>query len=228
MRLCVFQHVPFEGPARIADWARSRGHAVEVSRVDEDQLPAGDAFDALAVMGGPMSVKDERELPWLVAEKRAVHEAIDAGKPVLGVCLGAQMIAEVMGGRVRRNTHREIGFFTVERTEASAGSPLFAPLPSRFTALHWHGETFDLPTGAVHLGRSAGCENQAFSIGSALGLQFHIESTLESVGLLLKHCGGEINGGPFQQRPAALQRGAADACAAMRPLLDGLLDRWIG
>ena len=144
MRIAVLQHVPFEGPAAIADWAAARGDRIAVAHLYRgDPLPALADFDMLTVMGGPMSVNDEAKYAWLAPEIALVREAIGAGKIVLGVCLGAQIIAKSLGAKVYAAGQKEIGWFEVKRTETE--HPIFEGLPAAFPVFHWHGETFDLP-----------------------------------------------------------------------------------
>lgn len=192
MRAHYLQHVPFEGLGCIGPWLESAGAVVTYTRFFESSvLPDPADIDLLIVMGGPMSVHDEDEFPWLVQEKRFVRDAIHAGKAVLGVCLGAQLVASAMGARVYPNPTREIGWFPVEGVlHAVPGAFCFPPSTLAF---HWHGETFDLPPGAVHLARSAACENQAFQLGSSvIGLQFHLETTPESARTMVAQCGAEL------------------------------------
>jgi GMP synthase-like glutamine amidotransferase len=225
MRIAILQHVPFEGPAAIAHWAESRGAKCEIYHVYRgDAAPAQESFDFLVIMGGPMSVNDTGELPWLVPETDFVRSAIEAGKAVLGVCLGAQMIAKAMGARVYPGCEKEIGWFPIRRA-APDGGTLFDGLPESFTAFHWHGETFDLPEGAVRLAETEVTPNQAFQLGSRVfGLQFHIEATPDSVAALTEKAAGEIGEGRFQMKPDAIMAGT-DACEAMRPMLDTVLAR---
>jgi GMP synthase-like glutamine amidotransferase len=227
-RIHSVQHVPFEPPAHIAAWAEARGHAFSTTRVfDDEPFPLADQMDALVVMGGPMSVHDDERLRWLVAEKRLVADAVEAGLPVLGVCLGAQLIADVSGARVYRNRFREIGWFAVEATREGASHPRF-DLPPTFPAFHWHGDTFQLPAGAVHLARTGACEQQMFVLGErVLGIQFHLEVTPAAVAEMVAHGGGDLTGGPFVQPREALAGTAADFEVSQR-LLERLLDRWIG
>ncbi len=133
-----------------------------------------------------MNVYEEAEYPWLAAEKAFIAAAIGAGKPVLGICLGAQLIAAVLGGTVSKGPQPEIGWYPVELTPAGRELPLFAGFPDRFTALHWHGDTFSIPPGATHVASSAACANQAFAYdgGRVVGLQFHLEETRESLAQL--------------------------------------------
>ena len=201
MNIHWLQHVPFEGLASIETWARARGHHITVTRLHEGEtLPAPGHLDWLVVMGGPMNIYEEDKFPWLVAEKRFIKSVIEAGKVVLGVCLGAQLIADVLGGPVRRNMHKEIGWFPVRKTGAAARSRVCEVLPAELEVFHWHGDTFALPPGAVHVACSAACENQAFSRDErVVGLQFHLETTPASARRLAQHCGDELVAGPFIQ-----------------------------
>ena len=221
MRIHYLQHVPFEGPAAIADWARARGHALTGSRLDlAEPLPGLADFDWLVVMGGPMGVADVAAYPWMQPELRLIREAVDAGRRVLGVCLGAQFIAHALGARVHPASEKEIGWFPVE---AIHGTDAFEGFPSRFTPLHWHGDTFELPPGATHLARGPACPNQAFQVGRrVLGLQFHLEATPESVGALVDHCSCEIGDGAWEMAPEAI-RDCANRCTAVTPVLHALL-----
>ena len=225
MRIAVLQHVPFEGPAAIADWAAARGFDVAVRHLYRgDPLPELSEFDMLVVMGGPMSANDEAALAWLAPEIARVGEAIASEKLVLGVCLGAQIIAKSLGAKVYKGRHKEIGWFPVQ---AEAAHPLFAGLPSDFVAFHWHGETFDLPEKAVRLASTAATPNQAFAVGAkVLGLQFHMEATKESVEALLENASGEIGDGPYEQKPDAIRAGVSE-CAALRAHLTRLLDNFV-
>ena len=197
MRLHYLQHVPFEGPAGIADWARAGGHAVTgTATYDGADLPSMDDFDWLAVMGGPMSVHDEAEHAWLAGEKRFVKAAVDAGKVVVGVCLGAQLIAEVLGGTVTKAANKEIGWFPVMTTPEAADTQLFQRFPGRYTAFHWHGEAFTIPPGAVRVARSDANPDQGFVWNErVLALQYHLETTDESLRAIVEHCPGDLEGG---------------------------------
>lgn len=192
MRAHYLQHVPFEGLGSIAPWLSAAGYEISCTRFfAEAVLPDLNEIDLLVVMGGSMSVNDEAELPWLIEEKRYIREAIQAGKAILGVCLGAQLIASAMGARVYANTEKEIGWFPVQGV-AEATNATFH-FPAAIEVFHWHGETFDLPSGAVRLASSAGCINQAFQLGkSVIGLQFHLETTLETAGEIVAHCRAEL------------------------------------
>jgi len=227
MRIHILQHVPFEGPARIAHWARERGHGLAVSHLYAgDPLPELAAFDRLVVMGGPMGVADEAEHSWLRPEKARIADAIAAGRSVVGICLGAQLIAEVLGARVRRNPHKEIGWFPVQLTEAGRGHSLCSGLAEEQTVFHWHGDTFELPAGAVHLARSNGCEHQAFvAEGRVLALQFHLESTPDSVDAICTNGAGEIVPGTYVQTAEQMRSAPAEHYAGINRTLEALLDR---
>jgi GMP synthase-like glutamine amidotransferase len=228
MRVHVFQHVPFEDLGAIEPWLAEHDARVEWTRFfEEPRLPDIDAFEWLIVLGGPMSVHDVDHHPWLSAERRAIAAALEAGRTVLGICLGAQLLARASGARVVPNEEREVGWFPIERVAARDAHPLAGALPARADAFHWHGETFELPGGAVHLARSAGCEAQAFALGPrALGLQFHVEVTPAGVGRLAEHCPDDLRPGRWVQTRAAMladPRRFAVAHRILAGLLDGLL-----
>jgi GMP synthase-like glutamine amidotransferase len=226
MRMAVLQHVEFEGPAAVADWAAARGFPLRVFHLYRDTtLPSLSDFDMLTVMGGPMSANDEARLGWLGPEIALVREAIAADKIVLGICLGAQIIAKALGARVYPGGTKEIGWFPVQRTGSHS---LFDGLPDSFTTFHWHGETFDLPHEATSLAKSKITETQAFAVGQrVLGLQFHMEATAQSVRALLEGAGHEIGSGVFEQRPDTIVAGL-NQCTNLRPLLDTVLGRLTG
>jgi GMP synthase-like glutamine amidotransferase len=207
MRIHFFQHVPFEGLGSIEEWIRDRRHHLTGTRFfQSDPMPEIEEFDLLVIMGGPMGVHDEDRFPWLAMEKRFIEKAMNEGKAVLGICLGAQLIADVLGAKVYPNRTREIGWFPIELTAAGRRSPLFGFLPERLEVFHWHGDTFDLPTGAVHIARSEACSNQAFVHNERIiGLQFHMESTLEGVEALIENCSGELADSRYIQAPSQLK-----------------------
>jgi GMP synthase-like glutamine amidotransferase len=187
-----------------------------------DALPDPRDIDLLVVMGGPMSANDEHRVPWLGAEKRFIRAAIDGGVAVLGVCLGAQLIASVLGARVMRNRAKEIGWFEVEGLAPQA--PDMLRLPRSFMAFHWHGETFDLPHEAAHLARSAACEHQAFQLGDrVIGLQFHLETTPQSARDLVVNCGAELVQAEFVQPASALTAPPEGTYAALAETMSSVL-----
>jgi GMP synthase (glutamine-hydrolysing) len=212
MKIHWLQHVSFEGLGCIESWLAENGHDVSCTRLwAYDSFPATDRIDGLIVMGGPMGVYDEAIYPWLAEETAFIKQLIAQDKPVLGICLGAQLIAEVLGAGVWQNSQREIGFFECRASvplalnDRDGRSTFFGKagklFPETFTAFHWHGDTFGIPDGAVHLASSAACENQAFIYKDrVLALQFHLETTEESLLSLYKNCAGEITVGPFIQK----------------------------
>ncbi len=227
MRIHYLQHVTFEGPAAIEDWAREAGHDLTGTHLYCDVvLPDPAAFDLLVVLGGPMSVNDEQGHLWLREEKRLVRRVIESGRAVLGICLGAQMIASAMGARVYKTSQKEIGWFPVRRVTTEGAGAL---LPETFIPLHWHGETFDLPVGATRLAETDMIPNQAFQLGHSIGLQFHIEATPQSVSVLVENAAHEIQEGkPFQQEPQAIVAQARRASVVVRPVLRKLLNYLTG
>jgi GMP synthase-like glutamine amidotransferase len=177
MHAHYFQHVPFEGIGNIEPWLIAKGYEITSTQFyKSSQLPDYKKVDLLIIMGGPMSVNDEVKFPWLVAEKQFIRDCIRSGKPVLGICLGSQLIANAMGAKVYRNRENEIGWFPVKGIEPP--DPSTFRFPYTFEVFHWHGDTFDLPEGAIRLASSEATQNQAFQLGkSAIGIQFHPEVT---------------------------------------------------
>lgn len=176
IRVHSLEHAAAEGAGKIRDWARQRGHEFAVTRLDLGEAPpAPGAFDLLVIMGGAMNIYQHRDYPWLVAEKACISAAIAAGKSLLGVCLGAQLIADTLGAKVVQNPVIEIGWFPVRFIDRQ---PPFDAFPAEATVFHWHGDTFSLPPGARRIAESDGCANQAFIVGDRIaGLQFHAELT---------------------------------------------------
>ncbi len=225
MRIHYLQHVPFEDLANIESWARSRGHDLSRTMLFSDEkLPDMDQFDWLIIMGGPMNIYEEDRYPWLAREKEFIRRAIASERIVLGICLGSQLMADVMGSSVRKNEYREIGWFTVSLTEEGMRSPIFSVLPERFIALHWHGDTFGIPPGAARAAESRACANQAFIKGKAIGLQFHLESSRDSIDHLLENCADELTEGPFVQCQKELSA-HPERLPQIRGLMEKLLDR---
>ena len=225
LRIACLQHVPFEGPGAIADWAGAKGHRLTVTRLDAgDRLPVLEQFDWLVVMGGPMGVRDEARHIWMTAEKVLIREAIRDGRVVVGVCLGAQLIADVLGARVDRAPEREIGWHPVRLTAEARELPGLDGLAEEFPAFHWHADAFALPEGATRLASSPGCREQAFLFGrSVLGLQFHLEMTPESVDALLTHCASDLEPGCYVQDEASMRQATRRHRADARRILDVML-----
>jgi GMP synthase-like glutamine amidotransferase len=192
MRAHYLQHVPFEGLGSIKDWLDDAGYEITTTKLHEsEEFPKVENIDLLVIMGGPMSVNDEQDYPWLVREKAFIKGAIESDKPVLGICLGAQLIASSMGAEVVANTHKEIGWFPIQAIDANNSSTF--RFPEKADVFHWHGETFSLPPGAVHIAESIVCKHQAFQVGRhVIGLQFHLETTPASARAIVENCRDEL------------------------------------
>lgn len=187
MRIHVFQHDQTETLGSIAQWIALRGHELSTTSWHlGERAGEGIAADLVIVMGGPMNIYEEEAYPWLVQEKAWLDGAIAAGTWCLGVCLGAQLLADRLGGPVTRGAYTEIGWHPIRRLPEADADPLFASLPVEFPAMHWHGDTFAIPAGAVHCYASEGCRNQAFRKGRVVGLQCHLEFTREALAGLIE------------------------------------------
>jgi GMP synthase-like glutamine amidotransferase len=222
MKVHILQHVPFEDIGSMASWLDKHGCDLSYTRFFESPvLPQLNGIDLVIAMGGPMSVNDEPALPWLRPEKQFVRDAVEKGVSMLGVCLGAQLIASALGARVYRNPQKEIGWYPIEATPSAANTFNF---PKKCTVFHWHGETFDLPSGAIRLARSAVCENQAFQIGrNVIGLQFHLETTPESARAILDNCGDELVPESYIQNESELRELGIAAYAKINSLMGEIL-----
>jgi GMP synthase (glutamine-hydrolysing) len=201
MRIKYLQHESFEGPGYIADWAQTNNHTIEgVMLYKNEALPSSDSFDLLVVMGGPMGVFDTEKFPWLENEKKFLKASIESGKAVLGICLGAQLLADSLGAPVTRNRYREIGWYEVIKSAEADESEFGKVLPRSFMAFHWHSDRFELPPGGYHIGYTDGCYNQGFVWKNrVVGLQFHNEVTAASVKDLSAACAAEIERSKFVQ-----------------------------
>ncbi len=223
MRAHYFQHVEFEGLGSIASWLEMAGYEITNTRLFESaNFPDLKNIDLLVVMGGPMSVNDEDDFPWLVSEKKFIREAINSGKPVLGICLGAQLIAGATGARVYRNSVKEIGWFPIYGISSEDRS-IFS-FPPTVEVFHWHGETFDLPSGATRLAKSDGCENQAFQIGkSVIGLQFHLETTSKDAREIVSYCRDELISAKYIQTEKKILSVKPERYKSINQLMDSIL-----
>jgi GMP synthase-like glutamine amidotransferase len=222
MRVHVLQHVPFESIGSISQWLESHRAEVTVTRFyKSESLPSDGGADLLVAMGGPMSVNGEKDFPWLKAEKQFIRDAIAKGIPVLGICLGAQLIASALGSKVYPNRVKEIGWFPIEGVSADDSTFSF---PSKTTVFHWHGETFDLPQGTRRLATSAGCENQGFQLGRhVIALQFHLEVMPENTRLLIENCSVDLTPGPFVQSAETILNTPAAQYGAIHKLMTAVL-----
>lgn len=228
MRIHYFQHDPDEDPAAILDWAHLRGAGIQATRWDAgERLEALPATDLLVVMGGPMSVHDTERFPWLGMEKARIAEQIARGGRILGICLGAQLLAEALGAEVFPNPTPEIGWYPVKRTPQTAES-LLAPLGDEALVLHWHGETFSLPPDATLLATSERCHHQAFSVRSVfLGLQFHLEMTPNGLERLATAQAAQLRSAPGVQSREELLSQPTETWHATHDRLFRILDRLV-
>jgi GMP synthase-like glutamine amidotransferase len=227
MNVHYFQHVPFEDLGSIERWFKAKSARISVTKFYENaNLPELHEIDRLIIMGGPMSVNDEHAYPWLRAEKKFIADAITIGKKVLGVCLGAQLIASALGSKVYRNPNKEIGWFPIELVKLEENTNLKYIFPSHLEVFHWHGETFDLPAQAIHLAHSEGCDNQAFCVDDrVLGLQFHLEVTPATVKSLTEQCHSDLVSGRYIQS-AAEMLSVPSRFTRINSVMDALLDHW--
>ncbi len=228
MKCHYLQHVPFETPRAIFDWIKERGYQVSGTRVFLSEPFPGECPDFLIIMGGPMGVHDEDRYPWMPEEKSFIRRCLENGRTkLLGICLGAQFLAELLGAEVTRNPYKEIGWFPVRLTPEALAHPLFEGFPEEFQAFHWHGETFSLPEGALPLAYSEACRNQAFLYQDrVLGLQFHLEMTPEGAAELIENCKEDLEPGPYVQSQEEIL-GEAELYRSTRELLFKLLDRFV-
>ena len=204
-------------------WLLAQGYQLTSTRFFEStNLPNPEEIDFLIIMGGPMSVNDEDKFSWLALEKQFIREVISAGIPVLGICLGAQLIANAMGASVFPNAVKEIGWLPIHAV-ISDDCEAFT-FPAIETVFHWHGETFDLPLGAIALAKSEGCENQAFQLGeSVIGLQFHLETTPESAKEIIVHCGDELVPSKYVQTAEEILSAGAGHYQSINLLMEAIL-----
>jgi len=227
VKIAVLQHAAYEGPGEIAAWATARGHSVNVHHLYRgDALPHPDDFELLIVMGGEMNIYQYRDWPWLKPESAFIKSTLAHGKRIVGICLGAQLIADALGARVVQNADYELGWLPVKWTDEARAN--LNGLPASSTVLHWHGDTFALPEGATRLAVSEGCPEQGFLIpNKCLALQFHLEV---DPSLVKQFVGSQVEWpiGPYVQTADEILGKAAFHCDQNRPLLHALLDQFCG
>ncbi|HVZ24729.1 MAG TPA: hypothetical protein VG842_01670 [Sediminibacterium sp.] len=230
MHLHILQHVSFETPGSLISWADDRVISYTITELyrQDPHFPEMDASDVLIIMGGPMGVYQAEKYPWLNDEIRFIRDIIFSGHKVLGICLGAQLIAAALGKNVYPGPAKEIGFFPVNFSATAKGNPLFTHFGASYTAFHWHGDTFDLPDGAQLLASSSGCVNQAFLLNEhVIGLQFHLEIGQDELESMLLHGASELaeKGNYIQQ--AATIRSHASLLVQQKKDLYKLLDGFL-
>jgi GMP synthase-like glutamine amidotransferase len=200
MKIHCIRHEPFEGLANINKWIQSNNHHLTYTHVYlNENFPLVDDFDLLIIMGGTASVYEKKSFPWLIKEKEFVQKVINEGKKVIGICLGAQMLADALESQVYKGTGKEIGWFPVEFN--TSGLPELKFLPDKLKVFHWHGDTFDLPQGAVRICSSELFQNQGFVYGkNVMALQFHCEMNIDQLTMIIKGAGRDLlNKGKYIQ-----------------------------
>jgi GMP synthase-like glutamine amidotransferase len=224
--VAVFRHSSGEGPGYFATFLEAHSVPWTLIRIDEGAAPppASDDFSGLCFMGGPMSVNDD--LPWLPPTFALIRAAVDQGTPVIGHCLGGQLMSKALGGAVTRNRVKELGWGDVEATGAAAADWLGDM--TTFEAFHWHGETFSIPPGATRILRSTYCDNQAFALGPHLGMQCHVEMTEAMIRLWCRQWADECAAASASvQTPEQMSERIDERIAAMRAAADRLYTKWI-
>lgn len=203
MKLHYLQHVPFENLGNIEKWALNKGFSISCTQLFKNEpLPDIESFDFLVILGGPMNIYEEDKFPWLKKEKEFIKKAVENNKTVLGICLGAQLIADVLGAKVYKNQNKEIGWFPIKLSEEAKNTALFKDLPQEFSAFHWHGDTFDIPKESILICSSEACKNQGFIYkNKVIGLQFHLETSPAALKNLAENCKDEIKDEKFIQSP---------------------------
>ena len=226
--ILIFRHAPHEGPGYLADFLGRHRRPWRLIRIDRnDPIPSSiDGVSGLVFMGGPMSVNDP--LPWIPPVLKLIREAVSADVPVLGHCLGGQLISKALGGAITKNPVKEIGWLPVSRVDSPAAKPWLDGLPAEFEVFHWHGETFSIPPGATRILASSDCANQAFVIGKTLAFQCHIEMTGEMVREWARLGADDL--APLcatVQNPQAMTAELDMRVKRLQGIADKFYDRWI-
>ena len=228
--VAIFRHSPTEGPGYFATYLEARGLPWQLVKLDQGEaVPAGiDDFSGLVFMGGPMSVNDD--LPWIPPVLELIRKAVAADVPVLGHCLGGQLMSKALGGSVGRNQVKEIGWGEIEVADNPEALAWFGPGLPRFESFHWHGETFTIPPGAVRIMGNPVCENQGFVTGKNLGMQCHVEMTEQLIDSWCESGADEIAGSsasPAVQSAEQMKTRMQEKIVAMRRVADRLYDKWV-
>ena len=225
---CIM-HVPFEGPGYVEEWFLSKGQELKIWPLyKEPVLPHPEDVDFLVIMGGTMNIYETDLYPWLETERSLLQSCLDRGTRMLGICLGAQLLADLLGKKIYPCSHKEIGWFPLTLDRRIRSHSIFRTLPETMNAFHWHGETFDLPEGSIHIGSTEACPNQGFLYNQqVMALQFHLEVTAGILEELIQNCSHELDGSVFVQDAAELVKGLQNG-PKNREILFGMLDDWLG
>lgn len=231
-RLLVFQHVAVEPLGTLDALIRARGHRIRFHNFERDPSaqPTVDRYRGLIVLGGPMNVEDQHRRPHLKTELLAIERALEQGKPVLGICLGAQLLAHVLGAPVRRHEQPEIGWYDIQMSAAGRRDPVLAAAGERLPVFQWHAYTYDLPSGAEHLASSATCEQQAFRFGeTAYGFQFHLEADRAVIERWfgLPAFRAELDAAGLRTDPEAIRAATAQLVADTRAAADAVFNNFL-
>lgn len=226
--ILIFRHAPHEGPGYLADYLNRRGLSHRLVRIDQNDSvpPSIDGVSGVVLMGGPMSVNDP--LPWIAPVTQYIRQAVAADLPVLGHCLGGQLISKALGGTITKNPAKEIGWLPVTRVESAIAQNWLDDLPPEFEVFHWHGETFSIPPGATRILASCDCANQAFVTGKTLAFQCHIEMTGDMVREWARVGADELTPTSATVQSAdEMARDLDGRVRRMQGLADKFYDRWI-
>ncbi|RLD40712.1 MAG: amidotransferase [Bacteroidetes bacterium] len=224
MKIHILQHVHFEGPGYIAEWAEKNGHTLSYTKFFKAfTIPLPTDIDFLIVLGGTMSVNDTKQFPWLCDEKDYIYHLAKKGCRILGICLGGQLIASALGMDVYPNKTKEIGWFPIQKNPASK-LDFIEKLPTELPAFHWHGDTFEIPGRASRIFSSEACTNQGFVIyNRVFALQFHWEVTRESVKQMIEFGGNDLEEDTWVQ-PVKKLLGTEENFTAINQHMEKLLD----
>jgi GMP synthase-like glutamine amidotransferase len=228
MRIHSLQHVPFEDVGSLLKDIQTQGHSLTTTHwYKGEHAPDVNSIDALIVMGGPMGIYDHNDYPWLETEKEFISKAINAGKKVMGICLGAQLIACVLGAQVTRNAHREIGWFPLVMNENACHHPVAKILAECERVFHWHGDTFEIPAQAQLLASSNACAHQAYVVGNQIyGFQFHLETTEQSAYALIQNCPEDLDDSTYVQNAEEIMRDKENF-SAINKAMSAVFAQWL-
>lgn len=226
MRIHAVSHAPFEGLGAISDWIREANHTLSSTRsYVGEQLPDPSTFDLLLLMGGPQSACDYARYDYLQKEIELIRLADQAGKHILGICLGGQLVSIALGANAERSPHKEIGCFPIELTAEGKQDRVFRHFPSSFLSMHWHNDMMGLPPGAAVLAKSEGCPRQIVRFNDRVyGLQCHLEFTEERTRLLIDKCAHDLQHSVYTQPPEIM---LASDFSAINGFLKKFLDGFI-